>query len=64
MALEVLIATDAAKNIIRNRGAFHLRNVITTGSKFGMISMDQSINGLLAEGAISPEVAAAVMTNY
>ena len=64
VALEVLIATDAAKNIIRNRGAFHLRNVITTGSKFGMISMDQSINGLLAEGAISPEVAAAVMTNY
>jgi twitching motility protein PilT len=64
VALEVLIATDAAKNIIRNRGAFHLRNVIATGSKFGMISMEQSVNTLLAEGAISPEVAAAVMTNY
>jgi twitching motility protein PilT len=64
VAVEVLIATDAAKNVLRNRGAFHLRNVIATGAKFGMITMEQSINALLAEGAITPEVASAVMTNY
>jgi twitching motility protein PilT len=64
VAVEVLIATDAAKNVLRNRGAFHLRNVIATGAKFGMITMEQSINSLLAEGMITPEVATAVMTNY
>ncbi len=64
VALEVLIATDAAKNVIRNRGAFFLRNIIATGGKFGMISMMQSVETLLAEGAITPEVSSAVMANY
>jgi twitching motility protein PilT len=64
VALEVLIATDAAKNVLRNRGVFHLRNIIATGAKYGMITMQQSIDALLAEGAITPEVAAAVMVNY
>ncbi len=64
VAVEVLIATDAAKNVIRNRGTFHLRNIITTGAKYGMMTMDQSVQSLLAEGAITPEVAAAVMVNY
>jgi twitching motility protein PilT len=64
VALEVLVATDAAKNVLRNRGAFHLRNIIATGARYGMITMQQSIDALLAEGAITPEVAAAVMINY
>jgi twitching motility protein PilT len=64
VAVEVLIATDAAKNVMRGRGAFFLRNIIATGSRYGMLTMEQSVKGLLAEGAISQEVADNVMTNY
>jgi twitching motility protein PilT len=64
VAMEVLIATDAAKNVIRNRGAFFLRNIISTGSRHGMLTMEQSIKGLLAEGAITQEIADSVMANY
>ena len=64
VAMEVLIATDAAKNIIRGRGSFFLRNVIATGSKYGMLTMEQSVKALLDEGVISPEVAENVMMNY
>jgi len=64
VALEVLMATDAAKNVLRNRGVYFLRNIIATGGRFGMIPMGQSVEALLAEGAITPEVASAVMVNY
>ncbi len=64
VAMEVLIATDAAKNIIRGRGAFFLRNIIATGSRYGMLTMEQSIKSLLAEEAISQEIADNVMANY
>ncbi len=64
VACEVMIATDAARNILRRRGSTALRDVITTGTKFGMITMSQSVGKLLEEGIISEEVADAVMFNY
>ncbi|MFA6135500.1 MAG: PilT/PilU family type 4a pilus ATPase [Phycisphaerae bacterium] len=64
VAMEVLVATDAAKNVIRNRGSFFLRNIIATGSKYGMLTMSQSITALLEEKAITAEVAENVMANY
>ena len=42
VACEILIVNQATKHIIRNRGTFFLRNVITTGKKFGMVSMQTS----------------------
>ena len=47
-----------------NRGTFFLRNVITTGKKFGMVSMQNSLHSLVDEGAITPETMADVMVNY
>ena len=64
VACEILIVNQATKHIIRNRGAFFLRNVITTGKKFGMISMQTSLQKLVDEGAISPETMNDVMVNY
>jgi twitching motility protein PilT len=64
VACEVLIVNQATKHIIRNRGAFFLRNVITTGKKFGMVPMSVSIQNLLDEGTISAETANDVMVNY
>ena len=64
VACEILIVNQATKHIIRNRGTFFLRNVITTGKKFGMISMHNSLQGLVDEGAITQETMNDVMVNY
>ena len=64
MACEILIVNQATTHIIRNRGTFFLRNVITTGKKFGMISMQTSLQKLVDEGAITPETMSDVMVNY
>ncbi|MFB3891967.1 MAG: type IV pilus twitching motility protein PilT [Phycisphaerae bacterium] len=64
VACEVLMATDAVKNIIRRRDGFMLRNVIHTGGRYGMVSMKQSIAELIAKGLVAPEVAETVLVNY
>lgn len=63
-ACEILMVTDAAKNIIRRRGAFMLRNVITSGKRFDMVTMQDSVDGLLKEGVISEDAANSVLVNY
>ena len=64
VAAEILIINQATKNIIRNRGTFFLRNVITTGKKYGMVSMQTSLQNLVDEGAITQETMNDVMVNY
>ncbi|UCE49639.1 MAG: PilT/PilU family type 4a pilus ATPase [Phycisphaerales bacterium] len=64
VACEVLVVTSAAKNIIRRKGGFFLRSVIETGRKHGMMTMLESLNGLLEAGTISEDVAKAVSINY
>ncbi len=64
VACEILMATDAVKNVIRTRDSFMLRNIIHTGSRYGMITMRHSVESLLKEGAIDEEVAESVLTNY
>jgi len=64
LAVEILVTTDAVRNVMRNRGTFHLRNVITTGQRFGMRSMKQSLDELLDEGVISESVHNRVIENY
>jgi twitching motility protein PilT len=64
VAAEILVVNQATKHIIRNRGTFYLRNVITTGKKHGMVAMQTSLQNLVDEGAITPETMADVMVNY
>ena len=64
VACEVLIATDAVKNIIRHRDSFMLRNVITTGVRYGMITMRQSIGDLIDQGLVDRDAAEGIMANY
>ena len=64
VAMEILIATDAVRNIIRRRGTFMLRNIIQTGQKAGMCSMVQSVGKLVEEGVLDPAVAETVLFNY
>lgn len=50
---EILIATPAVRNIIREGKSHQLDVVIQTGSEFGMQSMDKTLVGLIHAGQIT-----------
>ncbi|MCA9337293.1 type IV pilus twitching motility protein PilT [Candidatus Saccharibacteria bacterium] len=52
-AAEILIATPAVRNIIREGKSHQLEAVIQTGAEFGMQSMDKTLVGLVQKGAIT-----------
>jgi twitching motility protein PilT len=56
-ALEILNATSAVSNLIREGKTFQIPSVIQTGKKDGMQSMDSAVKALLDAGRISPEEA-------
>ncbi len=52
-AAEVLVATPAVRNIIREGKTHQLEAVIQTGAEFGMQSMDKTLVGLIHAGIIT-----------
>ncbi len=52
-AAEVLIATPAVRNIIREGKTHQLEAVIQTGAEFGMQSMDKTLASLIHAGSIT-----------
>lgn len=54
-ALEILVATPAIKNLIRESKTHQIPSAIQTGAKFGMKTMEASLRELLEKGIISPE---------
>jgi twitching motility protein PilT len=56
-ALEILIATAAVRNLIRENKIYQINSSIETGSKHGMQSLDDAIMGLLKQQMIDPEQA-------
>ena len=57
-ALEVLFSNSAVSNMIRERKTFQLASVLQTGSRDGMVTMDDSLMELLKRKLITREVAA------
>ena len=57
VATEALIATEAARNIIRENTTVQLRSIIETGGKYKMHTMQESVRKLYLHGIISEEVA-------
>ncbi len=57
VAFEILIATPAVRNLIREGKTYQIPSIIQTGRKYGMISLDDSIMEYLQKGIISPEEA-------
>ncbi|WP_024621152.1 type IV pilus twitching motility protein PilT [Metaclostridioides mangenotii] len=55
VATEVMVTTPAIKNLIREGKTHQISNLIQTGSKYGMNTMDQSLVKLFLEGVISEE---------
>ena len=56
-AAEILVATPAVRNIIREGKTHQLSAVIQTGSEFGMQSMDKTLGNLIKAGTITYEEA-------
>jgi len=57
VALEILIATPAARNLIREGKTHQIPSTIQTGKKYGMQLLDDSIMELLNKGWISADEA-------
>ncbi|MFN8028525.1 MAG: type IV pilus twitching motility protein PilT [Acidimicrobiia bacterium] len=51
-AFEVMIATHAVRNIVRDGRTNQLRNQITTGAQHGMTTLETSLSELVASGLV------------
>ncbi len=58
---EVLVGTNAVRNLIRENQVPQIYSMMQTGSRYGMITMEESINNLLEEGAIDASQARAAL---
>jgi twitching motility protein PilT len=57
VALEILIANPAVRNLIREGKTHQIPSMIQTGKKYGMILLDDSIMELFTKGMVSAEEA-------
>ena len=60
---EILTATPAVRNVIREGKSFMIDNIIQTSSDLGMISFDAYMAKLVFEGKVSEEVALSYSSN-
>ena len=56
-ALEILIATSAVRNLIREAKTFQIPSMMQTGKKYGMQLLDDAIMDYVSKGWISPDEA-------
>ncbi|MCX7014385.1 MAG: type IV pilus twitching motility protein PilT, partial [Candidatus Sumerlaeota bacterium] len=57
IGLEVLIATDAVRNLIREGQTHQIQTMLEAGAAHGMLTMDRSLADLYRRGKISRETA-------
>ena len=60
---EILIATSAVRNLIREGKSHQLPSVQQSGAQFGMQTLDQALKTLVVKGLVAPEVAAQASSN-
>ncbi|MGZ6995814.1 MAG: PilT/PilU family type 4a pilus ATPase [Acidimicrobiia bacterium] len=63
VAAEVLVATPAIRNLIREGKIYQIYSLMQAGAKFGMITMDQTLATLVKAGTITLESALERCTN-
>jgi len=63
VAVEVMIATPAIRNLIREGKTYQMPNVIQTGTQYGMQSLNQALKDLYQRGLIALEDALARSNN-
>ena len=57
LASEILFATPAVRNIIREGKTYLIDNTIETSAELGMQTLERSLAGLIKSGKISQDVA-------
>jgi twitching motility protein PilT len=57
VAAEVLVATPAVRNLIREGKIYQIYSMMQAGGKFGMVTMDQTLAALVRSGKITLESA-------
>jgi len=60
-AFEVLVGTNAVRNLIRENQIPQMYSMIQTGSRYGMITMEDAIQGLLDQGVVDEDEARAAL---
>ena len=55
-AFEVLLASHAVRNLIKEGKSNHIRNVVLTGQREGMQTLEVALSELIAHGVIDPEL--------
>ena len=59
-----MVANSAIRNLIRENKTYQIQNIIQTGSKQGMQSMDQELVNLYRRGLISRDSVLSRCTDY
>lgn len=57
IAVEILVATPAVRNLIREGKTHQIYSVLQTGAKFGMQSLDMALRDMVARGLITRDEA-------
>jgi len=52
-AFEILVGTNAVRNLIRENQVPQIVSMMQTGSRYGMITMEEALNNLMKQGVIS-----------
>jgi twitching motility protein PilT len=60
-AFEILVGTNAVRNLIRENQIPQMYSMIQTGSRYGMITMEDAVHNLLEQGTIDEEEARTVL---
>ena len=60
-AFEILVGTNAVRNLIRENQIPQMYSMIQTGSRYGMVTMEDSVHSLLEQGIIDEEEARTVL---
>jgi twitching motility protein PilT len=63
VAAEVLVATPAVRNLIREAKVHQIYSMMQAGAKHGMVSMDQSLAVLVRHGRVTMETAIEFCSN-
>ncbi len=56
-AFEVLVGTSAVRNLIRENQIPQMYSMIQTGARYGMVTMEDAIKGLVEQGLVDEEEA-------
>jgi twitching motility protein PilT len=59
LATEIMIATPAVRNLIREARTHHIRSILETGAEYGMQTMESCLKQLVTSGLITYEDALA-----